>query len=431
MKAEKLLKDIKGLLNKHADFLNSNPEIFFAIEDRLFKAIDPDEDDYEQEGDENWKDPEDPYADDDYESDLLDKPEDDDYSDDEDAEYAQAGAGEDEESEADAWLRENDPARAAEKEAPVKEDDGTKAVVGEDELPPEDLDDEAYAAKPAADKKSSRMADWKPRDSYEAHHDAAIKQHIADGYSPREAERLAGAHQAPTDFYGALRHSTRPSEPSPKMLAQMKDLAHGWLRNADRKTAESAEADINPQKYASGKTLAAHDAAHKDFGAAYQGFLDSDEVKNLSGRARHQAVQAWKQKWQTENPDHKEAAINAASSGKALSEANDARKKRLQEGQASLLTAGFSSGEDNPMEGEFSSGAAGEQTGNAAAQSVGAEKEDGDGGFQTNIKKDPNLVFAEQNPDYIKHLKSKLATKMAPEQAQRLSAIDSFKKGPK
>lgn len=430
MKAEKLLKDIKGLLNKHADFLNSNPEIFFAIEDRLFKAIDPDED--EQEGDENWKDPEDPYAqDDDFESDLLDKPEDDDYSNDEDAEYVQADAGDDEESEADKWLRENDPARAAAKEAPEKEDDGTKAIVGEDELPPEDLDDAAYAAKPTQEKKSGRMVDWKPSDKYEAQHQAKIDQHMKDGYSHREAERLAGAHKAPTNFYDALRGSTRPSEPSPKMLAQMKELAHGWLRNADRKTAESAEADINPQKYASGKTLAAHDAAHKDFGAAYQGFLDSDEVKGLTGRARHQAVQNWKTKWAQENPDHKEAAINAASSGKALSEANDARKKRLQEGQASLLTAGFSSGEDNPMAGEFSSGAAGEQKGNAAAQSVGAEKEDGDGGFQTNIKKDPNLVFAEQNPEYIKHLKTKLATKMAPEQAQRMSAIDSFKKGPK
>jgi hypothetical protein len=212
------------------------------------------------------------------------------------------------------------------------------------------------------------------------------------------------------------------------MLAQMKAHAHEWLRNADRKMSESAEADVNPQKYASAKTLAAHDAAHKDFDAAHQSFLNSDEVKGLTGRARHQAIQAWKQKWNEENPQHKQAAVQAAGSGKALSEANEARKKRLQEGQASILTAGFSSGEDNPMAGEFSSGAAGESVGHqAAAQSVGAEKEDGDGGFQTNIKKDPNMVFAEQNPEYIKHLKTKLAAKMAPEQAQRMTAIDSFK----
>src|SRR5690606_28051632 len=157
-------------------------------------------------------------------------------------------------------------------------------------------------------------------------------------------------------------------------------------------------------------------------------FLDSDEIKGLTGRARHQAIQAWKQKWNEENPQHRDAARQAASSGKALSEANEARNKRLDEGKASILTAGFSSGEDNPMAGEFSSGAAGEQMGHqAAAQTVGAEKDGDVGSFQTNIKKDPNMVFAESNPEYVKHLKAKLAAKMGPEQAQRLTAIDSFK----
>jgi hypothetical protein len=428
MSVEKVLKDINGLLKKHEDFLNNHPEIFFAIEDRLLKAID-DED--EQEGDENYRDPDDFYNDeDDFESDLLDKPDEDEVpEDDEDAEYATAGADEDEESEADRWLRENDPARAEQEEsaAPVAEEPG------EDELPEMDLP-EAAPKKAEPKERSSRMTDWKPQDKYHPDHDAAIKEHMANGYSHREAERLVGAHKAPTDFYGALRSGTRPSEPSPKMLAQMKELAHGWLRNAERHAGETADAEVNPQKYASGKTLAAHDAAHKDFASDYEKFLGSDDLKKLTGRARVQAVNEWKSKWHEANPEHKEQAKQAASSGKALAEAGDARKKRLQEGQASLLTAGMSSGEDNPMAGEFSSGAAGESQGHqAAAQMVGAaEKDGGEGGYETNIKKDPHAVFAEKNPEYIKHLKTKLATKMAPEQAERMGAIDSFKnKGPK
>ena len=47
MNSEELLKSISATLNKHKDFLNSNPEMFKAIEYRLFKAID---DEHEDEG---------------------------------------------------------------------------------------------------------------------------------------------------------------------------------------------------------------------------------------------------------------------------------------------------------------------------------------------------------------------------------------------
>jgi hypothetical protein len=429
MKAEKLLRDIKDLLVKHESFLNQNPEMFFAIEERLMKAVDPDdEDEWQPEGDENYKDEdEDSDAnglglfDDEKGSDDEEEPS----YDDEDEAYVNSGKDSDEDDEADKWLRENDPSAVEED----KEDPSKEEPQYEDEQPQADLDT-PVAAKP--DKKSSsRMTEWKPKDSYHPDHDAKIKDYVSQGYSPREAERLAGAHQAPTNFYDALRGSTRPSDPSPKMLERMKGLSHEWLRNADRKTSESAEADVNPQKYASAKVLAAHDAAHKDFTTAHNDFLASDEMKGVSGRERHAKIAAWKKKWNEENPEHREAAVNAAASGKALADANQARKQRLQEGTASLLTAGFNSGEDNPMAGEFSSGAAGETPETrgmqSAAQSVGAEQDDENGGFQANIKKDPNLVFAEKNKAYIDNLKSKLQTKMAPEQAERMKAIDSFK----
>lgn len=420
MKTEELLKNIKNLLNKHADFLNNNPEIFFAIEDRLLKAVDPEDED------EDYRDKrlssDDYGADEDGDYDLgFDDPESEDYSEDEDAQYVSGDAEDEEDAEAEKWLRENDPNYGAEES--TDEGDSWQS----EDIPEEDVEPVKQPEKTPEKKSSSRMVDWKARDKYEPHHDVAIKDYMKQGYSHREAERLAGAHQAPTNFYDALRSSTRPSEPSAKMLEHMKSLSHGWLRDAERKAAESAEADINPQKYASGKSLAAHDAAHKDFSNAYNDFLNSDEVKGLSGRARHQAVQAWKNKWAESNPEHRDAAISAASSGKALAEAGEARAKRLKEGEASILTAGFSSGEDSPMTGEFSSNIAGEQTGSAAAQSVGGEKDE-DGGYSVSIKKDPNLVFSQQNPEYVKQLKSKLATKLAPEQTQRMSAVDSFKK---
>ena len=426
MKVEKLLKDINGLLKKHENFLNNNPELFFAIEDRLLKAID-DED--QPEGDENYKDPEDYYNQDEDQagSDFLDDPEADDAeSEDEDAQYT--SADDDGETESDKWLRENDPSYAEREQEPAASADESPS---EDEQAPLDLP-QSKAKQPVKSEepkqRSGKMQDWKARDQYAPQHKAAIDKHIAAGYSPREAERLAGAHQAPTDFYSALRSGVRPSEPSPKMLAQMKGHAHEWLRNAERKAGEHAEADINPQKYASGKALAAHDAAHKDFSSDYDKFLGSDEVKGLAGRQRHKAIQDWKSKWKAENPQHKEKAIQAASSGKSLEDAYDVRKQRLTEGKAAILTAGHSSGEENPMAGEYSSGSAGESVGHqAAAQNVGSEQESEGGGYQTNIKKDPHMVFAEQNPEYVKSLRTKLAAKMQPDQSERMGAIDSFK----
>ena len=44
MKTEALLKSISNLLKKHESFLNNNPEFFHAIENRLLKALDDEED---------------------------------------------------------------------------------------------------------------------------------------------------------------------------------------------------------------------------------------------------------------------------------------------------------------------------------------------------------------------------------------------------
>jgi hypothetical protein len=434
MKVEKVLKDIKGLLEKHQDFLNNNPEIFFAIEDRLFKAIDPDEDE-DYEGDENYKDD---LEDEDgqglglFDDEQAAEDEEPNYEDEDEAYVHGSKSNEDEDSDAERWLRENDPTYA-ERAEEVDEDPSIEEP-SEDELPQLDLPEgssEEYDEPKPEKKSSGRMREWKPKDSYKPEHDAKIKEFIGQGFSHREAERLAGAHEAPTNFYDALRHSVRPSEPSPKMLEIMRDHARKWKENHAKVTESHAEADVNPQKYASAKSLAAHDAVHKDFATEYQKFLDSDETKKLTGRARHQAIQAWKNKWHEENPEHREAAKQAAAAGTAFKEANAARKQRRDEGMASILTAGFSSGEDNPMAGEFSSGAAGETPEtrgmSAAGQMVGAEQDEDGGGFQTNTKKDPNLVFAEQFPEYVKNAKEKLATKLKPEQLQRMTAVDSFK----
>ena len=71
-----------------------------------------------------------------------------------------------------------------------------------------------------------------PKDKYEEHHQTAIDKHMADGYSHREAERLAGAHDIISgDPY---KSKIKPTQPSDKMLSHMKGLSGDWLRDAER-----------------------------------------------------------------------------------------------------------------------------------------------------------------------------------------------------
>ena len=434
MKAEELLKNISGLLKKHEDFFNNNPELFYAVEGRLLKALD-DED--EEDSDYDWANiGKDEQQDEDedgsgYGDDLFDRvpseyddEEERDTDGEDDGEYGYDD--EDGDDEASKWLREH---------GGESEDDTEPKQFSDFEEESGPHADEDEAVKPAKQpeekqKRSSRYVDWKPRDNYEPKHADAIKKYMDQGYSHREAERFANAHKAPTDFYSALRHSVNPSEPSPKMLELMRGKAGEWLKNAERKHMETADASLNPIKHASGKAIAAHDAAHKDFNAAYNSFLGSDEVKNLKGRDRHQAIQNWKKKWNEENPEYTQAAVSAAGSGKALSEALEARKERREEGMKNILDAGktFGAASTAPDSDEHESdfGHPAHMDDQVAAQSIGGEKNEG-GGYSTNIKKDPSAIFAEKNPEYVKHLQGRIAQKLSPEQSKRMSAIDSFK----
>lgn len=430
MKAEELLKNISSLLKKHEDFLNNNPEMFYAIQDRLVKASDDEEDsDYDWANigkDENQDEGDDESG---YGDELFDKiPSDE--GEDEDQQYIRESNGEDdgEDDDASRWLREHGGDTGDEDQSGFDYDPEASRESDEEGYTPDANENgnvqQEIPKTEEPKRSSSRMVDWKPQDKYAPEHQKAIEAAMKEGYSHREAERMAGAHKAPSDFYGALRGSTRPSEPSSKMLEQLKGHAHGWLKNAEAKAAENAEAEVNPVKYASGKAIASHDAAHKDFDAAHNEFLQSDNLKGLAGRARHQAIQSWKKDWEEKNPQHREKAIAAADTGKVFSEATKARDERRKEGEQAILGAGKSFGTGTT--GEYSQAAAGGDdepvSGQAAGQMVGGEKSD-EGSYTTNIKTDPAAVFAERNPEYVKHLQSKLN----PDQQQRLSGINAIK----
>lgn len=401
MNKEELLKNISSLLKKHELFLNNNPEIFYAIEDRLIKAVDTEEDyditDYPME--EQDQDGEDELSG--YGEDLFDKPSYDEDSEDEDQQYV--SGDEDENDAAAQYLAE---------------------YGADDQEEPTDSEEEQTIEEP---KKASGRT-WKPRSAYSAEHQKVIKEAMDQGHTHREAERIAGAHSAPTDFLTALKSHTDPSEPSARMLELLKPHAKKHVEDYSRAQMKNAEMEVNPVKHAAGKKVEAFENAHKDYEKDYNDFLQSDAVKDLTGRARHSVVQGWKKDWHEKNPEHREKAAEAANVGKIHNEAMNAAKGRREEEIKAVLGAGQSGGGTT---GEYSQTAAGGDEGpvssQVAGQTVGSEQGD-EGSYSTNIKTDPYAHFAQQNPEYVKHLQEKQAKTAAAEQAKILANISPERK---
>jgi hypothetical protein len=360
MRAEELLKNISSLLKKHEVFLNSNPEIFYAIEERLIKAVDDEQDDFNNE-----------------QEDIFDKPE-------------------------DANLEDADP----------------------DNIDPdrEYLDTEAQDETTDDASKISNIRDWKRREEpYSSEQQEAIDSAMKEGYTHREAERMVNAHKAPSDYYNALKWGTNPSEPSSKFLEMLKPMAKQQVGKAETFRQNTAEQDINPTIHATGKIRAAREAVHGDYQTEREKHISSPEFKKLSPREAHKSIKEWEKNYHTEKPDYKEKAISVAdTSSKIHNESAQAAQKRQQEEKEAIL--GGDSGDG--VIGEYSQAVAGSDEGpmssQAASQSLGAEGDE-DSDFTSGVVTDPYAKFAQQNPEYHKKLQQEAGQKAEQEKQQLLS----------
>jgi hypothetical protein len=299
---------------------------------------------------------------------------------------------------ADAWLAENDPARAGKPEA-QEATEAPKASQPQEKV-----------------KRSGGYSDWTPRD-YTPEEAAKIKQFTDQGYSPRESEYLARAHKGPQDFQSALTYPVRPSEMSPKMLARLKELSGHWLTAAERHSKLNADPEKNPMKHASGRLLAAHENATKDYNEAYNAFLNSDALKGKKGLDRHKAIQAWKADWKTKAGDHSKSAIEGVHGNKehmatAVEEHGHVGQagKNVDERMKHIMGGGIGGDPSEAMSAQV------------AAQHVGAAK--GEEGYQSATVANPAASFAHANKDVIE----KLRAMMKPEQQERFGRIESARK---
>jgi len=410
MTNEELLKSISDMLKAHEDYLNENPDIFLGIQDRFLDAISYGSEDltkaednrsgfFSPEDIENIKDMDLDQAKKYLSNRVSDKPN----------------------------AREHNTKNALNNIKSAQSIDALGANLQDSML--------AYARKDKRLPKSSKSGyrDWQPRDDYSPEQQAKIKEHMDEGWSHREAERFANAHQGPKDFSSALDHRVNPSQPSSKMLDTMKEYALEYKQRANKREGENADAGINPQKFASHQDIKAHEEAYGDYDKDYKSFLKDLDEKDLHPLEYDEAVSKWQDDWHKQNPEAKDKMVAAADAGKVYGEANQARSEKLDEGRMSLIQGGNASGESST--GEFSdSASAGNDADNSmqtAAQMVGGAK--GEGGYEAGTVKDPNAIFREQNPEFVAQLKQKLASKLGqnPEAKERHDAMPPRARMPK
>lgn len=255
--------------------------------------------------------------------------------------------------------------------------------------------------KQAAPQRKQHMADWQPRGDYNDKEKVAIDQHMKNGYSHREAERMAGAHKGPTDFRSAMKSGVAPSMMSDKMLNDIKPLAKQWLEEADKKEKLSANPETNPVKHASGRLMDAHEKNTAGFNKDYNEFLGSDKVKGLKGRDRHQAIQEWKSAWKESNPEYTAGLEGVSNAQKTFGESKQAAKESLEDKMRHISSGGQSMPTDMSAQ--------------EALQHLGGGKTEE--GYQGQIVQDPSATFAQKNP--------KLLAALKPEQQDRLKRVDS------
>ena len=257
--------------------------------------------------------------------------------------------------------------------------------------------------KKAADKyEKTHSKDWEARSDYSPKEAEAIKKHMADGYSHREAERLAGAHKGPRDYRSALKSGVNPSMPSDKMMGHLKGMAKEWLENARAHDLANADEMKNPMKHASGKMQQAHKEGTADYHKAHTDFLSSDEIKDLSPRERHKAVQEWKSKWKQENPEYEEGLDNVSRTQAKFADAAKNIEDKNKETTEHIARGGV--------------GSVPEMSDQEAMQHLGGGKSE-EGYTGGSIVKDPVAAFAAKNPKYAQMLQ--------PEQMDRLKRADS------
>lgn len=300
-------------------------------------------------------------------SDEYDPNEDPYASDQEDDEYGEGYREFDpdqEESDGDAWLKENDPTYGRgedyEEYGDDEDEDAHQASIGEDYggvgeddagFGAEEGDEEPAAAR-AAQSKS-----------------APSKTKIQE--EPKE--EVAGK-------------KGRFMQPSREDLMAMRSYTRPWEQRAREAAALKADPSKNPQLARHGHIVEARNQAHADRNSAYRALTSSDQYKNADPISQMEMDENFEKEWSSKNPEHLQSAVmahhEAHQKGKSAKDIHAAAKDAQIR---NVISGGGHGGEGYSLE--------------EGMQHAGGAK--GEEGTQATIKQDPASSFAMGNQDFI------------------------------
>lgn len=252
--------------------------------------------------------------------------------------------------------------------------------------------------------KAKYSVDWEQHPGHSPEELKRIQKLVDEGYHPREAAHLispaTGGRGEPKDFMRALASRVAPTDLSPNMLQHARSVAQQWLDQYQQHVASRARPEINPVIHASSAVKAAHEAKTADYHKAYTDFLSSDELKGKSPIDRHKAVQAWKTKWKQENPEHEGALSGVSEVGSKFKEAEQARKKHIEEVKHHLVHGGAPV-ESETAESEVEHAAPMSARAISEHMGIGGEEEDAP---KISAKMDPSMKFATQHKKFVEEV---------------------------
>ena len=431
MKIESLLKSISDIIKKNEKFFIENPEIFLSVKERFEKAA------YDDEEDGGYGDVWGAMKDREM---GLDSPDDQDSADSEDEDYSYSSGekddGEDEDQEDTQDEDTTGPKASSDEEDAAQEKLLAQLQAQKDKKSAAKPASEAAPAAPAksaapAEAKPSAPGEWQPKSQYAPHHEKAIKELLGQGFSPREAERMADAHDKLSSNQ-MISSRTPPSHPSEKMLGIMKDLAGKWHADVTHKIGLGANPEENPElnfnsvkNQTVGNVFDAMHNATDAYKKSISHVKDPKQLTNMLTDFQHEWLQN-NQHFLTNLHDAAEKVGQTATGNK------EARENKRKEGQMAIIGATRASGEEAPSAaGDLSNMQGGAANKEAAKQSAGGFKTDEEGPTQTSTMKDPAHTLATRNPEYVKQQTIKFGEqhmgKMTPDQQQRFHEIKSKK----
>lgn len=190
----------------------------------------------------------------------------------------------------------------------------------------------------ATDEKSGkRMSKWQPKKEYTAKQLADIKKHTEGGFSHREAERMANAHEFHSDPWKT--NYTHPNQPSDALINLLQPHFKEDLRLAGKKDALETSAADAPVKASHEQSIASRKTEHQDkMKRELNQYIQS--IKQLPIAKRAQLEAAWKKDYISKNPEvHEELGHNISSASDIRSKAFQERGKSTQQSTQDVASA--------------------------------------------------------------------------------------------